>query len=127
MVGGVSRVVPSWDSSPPPTTTCNQGHKGSRARRHKVKRSQDVVFDRSGEIPLTSPSDVVSTVSEEMSYSDGLRKPVLSNAEQGIRKAFKKSQQVRSHAAAGQHQALLIPANGEQLGRVKVREQQGKS
>ena len=28
VVCGVSRVVPSWDSSPPPTTTCNQGHNG---------------------------------------------------------------------------------------------------
>ena len=61
-----------------------------------------------------------------MSYSDDLKKPVLSNAELRIRRVTKKSQLVRSHAAAGQRQALLVPADGEQLGQVKALEPRGQ-
>ena len=39
--GGVSRVVSSWDSSPPPTTTSSQG---SRVGWHKGRRARKIVF-----------------------------------------------------------------------------------
>ena len=61
------------------TTTCNQG---SRAGHRKGKRSQNVVFNRSGVFSLTSPSKVAPTISE-----------------------------VRSQAATGHRQVLLCPAD----------------
>ena len=104
----------------------SKGAKGSRARRHKGKKSQNVVFDRSGVHSLTSPSKVAPTVSEEMSYSDGPSKPVLSNAEQGTRVASKKNQLARSQAAAGPRQVLLVPVDEEQLGQPEAQELQGQ-
>ena len=67
---------------------------------------------------------MVGTVSY-VTAANGL-KPVLSHAEQGARKVPKKSQLVRSHATAGQRQALLVPADGEQLGQVKALEPQSQ-
>ena len=54
-------------------------------------------------------------------------KPVLSYAKQGVKEVPRKSQLVRSQAAAGQRQALLNPANGEQQGRVKAQDEQGQA
>ena len=80
----------------------------------------------SGVFSLTSPSDVASTISVEMLYSTGHKKPVLCN-ERRIRRVYKKNPLVMSQAAAGQHKVLLVPADGEQLGRVKAQEQQGQA
>ena len=96
--GGESVSNVSASSLESATTTYNRGSKGPRAGSHKVKESQNIVFNRSGVYSLTGPSKVVPTVSE-----------------------------VRSQAAAGQRQALLNPADGEQPGRVKAQEQQGQA
>ena len=88
------------------------------------KRFQDVVFIQSGGNPLTSPSDVVGTVSNVFAANG--KKPVLCNTEQRIRKVTKKNQLVRSHATAGQREVLLVPVDEEQLGQPEAQEPQGQ-
>ena len=95
---------------------------GSRADRQRFKKTQSVVFNRSkskgisrtfpedvrstnyasresGVLSLTIPRNKVATVSN-VTATD-VKKPVLINAEQGIRNVTKKNQPVKSHASTG--------------------------
>ena len=53
VVGGVSRVLPSGDSSPPPTTTSSQG---SRVGWRKGRRARKVVFNQPVTVSPTRPA-----------------------------------------------------------------------
>ena len=53
---GVSRVSPSWDSSPPSPPASNQGKKGFRG---KARRARNVVFVQPAASSSSSPSQVV--------------------------------------------------------------------
>ena len=116
---------PSGGSHVSDASASSKGAKGSRARRRKPRRSQKVVFNRSGVISQTSPSDMMKTVSNVTAAN--VSKPVLSYAKQGVREVPRESRLVKSQAAAGQCKVLLVPADGEQQGRVKAQDQQGHS
>ena len=88
------------------------------------KRSQDVIFAQSGGISLTSPSNVVRTVSN-VSAANGI-KPVLSNAEHRVRKVSKGSRPVKSLVTAVQRVVLLVPVDEGQQGQPEAREPQGQ-
>ena len=79
----------------------------------------------SGVLSLTIPSDEVTSVNV-VTAANG-EKPVLSYAEQGIRKVSKKSQPVKSLATAGQRVVLLVPAEEEQHGQPEALEPQGQA
>ena len=53
---GVSRVSPSWDSSPPSPPASNQGKKGFQG---KARRARNVVFVPPAASSSSSPSQVV--------------------------------------------------------------------
>ena len=63
VVGGVSRVVSSWDSSPPPTTTSNQG---SRVGRRKGRSARKVVCNQPGGFASTSPSRGLDVAQDQL-------------------------------------------------------------
>ena len=79
----------------------------------------------SGVLSLTSPSDEVASANI-VTTANG-EKPVLSYAEQGIRKVHKKSQPVKSLATAGQRLVLLPSAEKEQHGQPEALEPQGQA